>query len=117
MSFEKEDFIDAGMEIEDVLSANAAVEWLIDHTTLNIDEEDADTLNNLPSVGKLFIVKFENINSSKRDMRVESESIAGMSQTFRKDSSSALIWELANQLISKYLKSNVQVFVNKEKWY
>lgn len=117
MSFEKQDFIDAGMDIDDVLSANCAVEWLNDNTTIEIDFEDPEALNELPNVAKLFIIKFTAINSTQHNSLVTSESIAGMSQSFRTDSTNTLIWDLANQLLSKYLRSNINVFVNREKWY
>ncbi len=117
MSFEKQDFIDAGMDIDDVLSANCGVEWLNDNTTIEIDFEDSETLQNMPNVAKLFIIKFTEFNSTQVNSLVTSESIVGMSQSFRTDSVNTFVWDLANQLLSKYLKSNLKVFVNKGKWY
>ncbi len=117
MSFSKEEFKEAGIEIEDILSANTAVEWLNDNTKLKIDLEDVKALKDIPNAAKLFIVKFAVINSTEQNSLVTSESIAGMSQSFRTDSSNTLVWELANQLLSKYLKSNLKVMPNESKWY
>lgn len=110
MSYSKEEFIAAGIKVEDELIANAGVEWLRDHTTLEIEE-----LEDIPSGAKVFIKKFVDINSTNN--MIKSESIAGMSQTYREEAIEELIWSIANMLIGKYLKSNVNVLVNREKWY
>lgn len=117
MSFTKDDFMYAGMDVDDVLTANAAVEWIRDNTIIEVNFDDIETLKNMPNAAKLFVVKFTLINSTNINSTVTSESIAGMSQSFRTDSVNTLIWDLAYQLLSKYLKSNLNVFVNRSKWY
>ena len=117
MSFTKEDFIYAGMDVDDILAANVAVEWLQDNTIIEVDFDELETLKNMPNCAKLFVVKFTAINSTNINSLVTNESIAGMSQSYRTDSVNTLIWDLAYQLLSKYLKSNLKVLVNRSKWY
>lgn len=115
MSFTKDQFMAAGMDVTDELTANVAVEWLLENTTFDIDLNNFDTVDNLPNSAKLFVVKFSEI--TYQNNLVVSESIAGMSQSFKTDSTNTLIWDLAYQLISKYLKSNINILPNKSKWY
>lgn len=117
MSFTREDFMSAGIDVEDLLTANTAIEWIQDNTIIEVNFEDVETLKNMPNAAKLFVVKFTAINSTNINNLVTNESIAGMSQSFRTDSVNTLIWDLAYQLLSKYLKSNLKVLVNKSKWY
>lgn len=65
MSFTQQDFIDADMDIDDVLSANCAVEWLNDNTTIEIDFESPERLKDIPNTAKLFLIKFTEFNSTK----------------------------------------------------
>lgn len=97
------------------LMVECAVEWLAAHTTLQIDVNDIETLKKLPACAKLFILKYTEI--SDRSAGVTSESIGGMSQSFDVSSSNQdLIWDLAEESLSNYLKSRGSFIPAKRKW-
>ncbi len=97
------------------LMVECAIEWLVAHTTLQIDVNDIETLKKLPACAKLFILKYTEI--SDRDTGVTSESLGGMSQSFDvSNSNQDLIWELAEELLSNYLKSRGAFIPAKRKW-
>ena len=92
-----------------VLRVEAAVEWLADNTTI-----DTTDIENLPACAKLFIDKFIEINSMQSG--IASESIEGLSQSFKSDKTEDMIWDNANQLLSSYLKSRVRFVPATKKW-
>lgn len=115
-----EDIKEIGIPCDDTsemtcLMVECAVEWLAAHTTLQISVNDIQALKKLPSSAKLFIIKY--IEISNREAGVASESLGGLSQSF--DSSTdnqTLIWSLAEELLSQYLKSRNSFIPAKRKW-
>lgn len=114
---ETADFITAGIpisvnDVQGTLRANAAVDWVNENTTLAV--EDAETLNKLPASAKLFICKFTEAMGSKSG--VQSQSIEGLSQHFDTTDKATIIWQLANALLSGYMKSQVTFIPAKRRW-
>lgn len=97
-----------------VLKAEAALDWMQEHTTLDFDKGNADTISALPACAKLFVVKYSEAVSLKQG--VASQSIEGLSLSYHGSDQSALIWQLAHSLLGAYLKSQVRVFPAKRRW-
>lgn len=97
-----------------VLRAEAALDWMAENTKLQFDKADAASIVALPACAKLFIVKFGEVINQREG--VASESIEGLSQSFATTDKSTLIFQLANSLLSAYMKSQVQVFPAKRRW-
>ena len=97
------------------LRAEAALEWMQEHTTLRIDKADAATIAALPACAKLFVVKYG--EALKRKAGVTSQSIEGMSQSFdASEDAASTIWTLASTLLGGYLKSQVRVTPARRRW-
>lgn len=98
-----------------VLHAEAALDWMMENTTLQIDKADAASIAALPASAKLFVVKFS--EAMKRRAGVTSQSIEGMSMSFdASEDASTSIWALAKTLLLGHLKSQVRVFPAKRRW-
>ena len=97
------------LDAKTVITVNAALEWIRDNTTINIK----DTAN-IPACAKLFILKFNEISNLR--VGVTSESIEGLSQSFRTDNTSALIWDAAHELLGSYIVSQVRYVQAKPRW-
>lgn len=98
-----------------VLYAEAALDWMRDNTTLTFDKADAASIEALPACAKLFVVKYTEI--IQRKVGVTSQSIEGMSQSFdASENTTAMLWSLANTLLSAYLKSQVRVIPARRRW-
>lgn len=110
----KQQFENCGISVSSELIGNAALEWLSENTTLTIDLDEATTLETLPFAAKLFISKYDEIVSVSSV--VASESIEGLSQSFSQTDKSDLLWQIANQLLSGYLKSRIKFFAAKSRW-
>ena len=114
-----EELVSAGIPLkggDDVtaLEAEAALDWMTDNTTLVFDKGNVETISALPSCAKLFVVKFcEDINVK---IGVASQSIEGLSMSFRDEDRTALLWQLASSLLGNYLKSQVRVFPARRRW-
>lgn len=114
-----EEFIAAGIplsgnDVVAVLHAEAALDWMQDHTTLEFDKTSGESIKALPACAKLFVVKF--CETIKLREGVASQSIEGLSQSFNTTDKSSLIWQLANSLLGTYLKSQVKVFPARRRW-
>ena len=92
-----------------VLTVNAAIEWLTENTTI-----DTKDLEHLPSCAKLFMIKY--IEIANMQSGVTSESIEGLSQSFRSGSHTNLIWDTASDLLGAYLKSQIRFVAAERKW-
>lgn len=104
--------LNLGIDTEDakmVLTVDAALDWISTNTTIDIED-----IENFPSCAKLFILKFSEITNMRAG--VTSERIESLSQTFGTGNTSALIWDLANELLSGYLKSHVRFVSAARKW-
>lgn len=98
-----------------VLRAEAALDWMKQYTTLQFDVSDAETISALPATAKLFVVKYGEV--MQRKTGVTSQSIEGLSMSFdASDDGTAMIWALANTLLSGYLKSQVRVTPARRRW-
>ena len=110
----KEQFDNYGITVSNELIGNAALEWISENTTLEVDLNDVTTLEALPFSAKLFISKFDEIVSASSV--VVSESIEGMSLSFHSTDKSTLLWQTAEQLLGNYLKSRVRFVTAKKRW-
>lgn len=112
------DFTNAGIAIEDtpeaLLYAEAALDWIRNNTTIPFTGDISVDLANLPAGAKLFIMRYGGI--MQRDTTVASESLGGMSQSFRDSSSYDLLYDLASQLLGDYLASQVSFIPAQRKW-
>lgn len=97
-----------------VLLVESALEWVLNHTTLDFDLENKEDLQALPATVRLFVLKFYDVNSLHDG--IASESIEGLSQSFRGDDKNALIWQLANELLAPYLRSSVGFVAASRRW-
>lgn len=96
------------------LTIDTALEWLQSNTTLVFGITNADEIKALPSGARLFILKF--VEMMSMGAGVSSESIAGMSQSFDTTSKKALITQYAGELLSGYMKSNLNVKYAASQW-
>lgn len=103
--------LNLGLEIDAMteISLNAGVEWLADHTTINTAD-----IEHFPSSAKLFLVKFNEIQ--KMQTGVSSESIEGLSLSFDTSDKSDMVWQLAEELLDKYLVGSVRFVRASQKW-
>lgn len=97
-----------------VLKAEAALDWMRENTTLEIDKANVESIKALPASAKLFVVQYSDLLSAKQG--VASQSIEGLSMSFFDGDQSAKIWQLANTLLRPYLKSQVRAFPAKRRW-
>lgn len=114
-----EELIAAGIPISGgdavaVLRAEAALDWMLENTTLQFDKAKTASIEALPACAKLFVVKFCEV--IKTHEGVASQSIEGLSQSFNTADKGAVLWQLANTLLGAYLKSQVHVFPAKRRW-
>lgn len=97
-----------------LLIIESALEWVKENTTLVFDINSTDDLKGLPSSVKLFITKFFDIQMLS--VGVTSESIEGMSQSFDTGDKNTLIWQMAEGLLTSYLKSQIRFVSAKKRW-
>ena len=110
----KAQFKEHGISISDEIIANAALEYIAENTTLTVDLNDVATLEALPFTAKAFISKYEEAVSASSV--VASESIEGLSQSYKTGDKTNLIWDLANSLLGNYLKGRIQFISAKNRW-
>lgn len=99
---------------ETCLYIEAGLDWLVQNTTLEIDSANMETIKALPSGARLFLVKFVDIMSTNNT--IASESIGGMSQSFRETSRNDLLLDLASELLGNYIKSSFSFIPATSKW-
>lgn len=97
--------IDATTEI----ILNAGVEWIAENTTI-----DTADIEKFPSGAKLFLLKYHEVMSMKTG--IASESIEGLSLSFDNGDKSALLWQLAEELMGQYLKGCVRFVQASRRW-
>lgn len=104
------EFEAAGLKLDDELAGNAALEYIKDKTTLTVDLDDPETVKALPSLAKMFILRFAEITT--QSVGVASESIEGLSQSFRDNTDiSGLLSLQANEFLGQWLKDGGVRFV------
>lgn len=106
--------LELGLPDLDVLTVEAAFEWVLANTTLEFDIDDVEKLKALPSCVKLFVVKFCDVMSLP--VGITSESIEGMSQSFDTGQKHNLIRQYADDLLGDYVKSDVMLFRARNRW-
>lgn len=97
------------------LHAEAALDWMQEHTTLEFDKAKMESIAALPACAKVFIVKY--VEVLQRTTGMISQSIEGMSMSFdASEDISTTILKLAQTLLQNYLRSQVQAFPAKRRW-
>ena len=114
-----EELINAGIPLPDddaasVLRAEAALDWMLEYTTLQFDKADMESIKALPACAKLFVEQYSDVIG--RQNRLASQSIEGLSQSFHAVDKSAELWRIANSLLGAYLKSQVRVSPARRRW-
>lgn len=97
-----------------VLHAEAALDWMKEHTTITFDKADAASIEALPACAKLFVVKYSELFRVREG--VASQSIEGLSQSFHSVNKDNAVWALAHSLLDGYLHSGVRVHTAKRRW-
>ena len=98
----------------DLLYVESALDWLKANTTLEFDKNELETVKNLPSGAKLFIVKFREMMDLP--VGVTSESVNGLSQSFSDTLKKDALYELASELLGDYVKSSLSFVSAQPKW-
>ena len=97
------------------LTVESAFNWVLENTTLEFDINNIEELKTLPAQVRLFVIEYNEIMS--KNTGVVSESIEGLSQSFKFDSKKALIWEAAESLFpDEWLKSPVRFISSSKRW-
>ena len=114
-----DDLIAAGIPLANAddytaLKAEAALDFILDCTVLSFDKTKPEDIEALPACAKVFVCKYLEIVDLKQG--VASQSIEGLSLSFGNASKADLIWQLANSLLSKYLKSQVRCYPARRRW-
>lgn len=104
----------SGNDAITTLQAEAALDWMQENTILQFDKTDGGSIKALPACAKLFVVKYCEAIGMREG--VASQSIEGLSVSFDTTNKSAVLWQLARNLLGKYLKSQVHVFPAKRRW-
>lgn len=95
---------------EIAIMVEAALGWVEENTTLEIDRE-----SELPSNVKLFVVKFCDLLT--QTVGVSSESLGGMSQSFSSSGGTGLILaDLATQLFGSAYKGRNRFVTAQSRW-
>lgn len=114
-----EELLAAGIPLENndaasVLRAEAALDWMLEHTTLEFDKANKESINALPACAKLFVEQYSDV--MKRRVGVASQSIEGLSQSFSTTDKSTELLQIAHSLLGTYLKSPVRVIPARRRW-
>lgn len=112
----REEFKSLGLPVQesDILCVESGLEWLKNNTTLEFAPEDMESIRNLPSGAKLFLVKFCEV--VKKDVTVSGESMGTMSQSFSTESGDKQLRGIARQLLKPYLNPTVRFLPCKKRW-
>lgn len=108
--------LNLGIPLNDsvLLIVESALTWVLDNTTLDFDINKDEDLTQLPANVRLFVVKYHELMSTSEG--VTSESIEGLSQSFNTSNKSGLIWQIAESLLTKWLKSPVSFVPAVSRW-
>lgn len=114
-----EELIAAGIPIDEgdaiaALRAEAALDWLAEHTTLEFDKADMESITALPACAKLFVEQYCDI--IKRSSGLASQSIEGLSQSFHVVNKDKELYQVATSLLGSYMRSQVRVTPAKRRW-
>lgn len=109
-----EQFKECGITVKNELKGNAALEYIANNTTLTVDLEKAETVKALPFSAKLFVQEYEEVVSTSST--VASESIEGLSQSFKTGDKAAIINDLANTYLLDWLKGRITFTPATSRW-
>lgn len=109
-----EDLKKLGINVSNELTAYAALEYIAENTTLSVDLEDVEKVKALPFSAKLFVQKYEEVVSTSSV--VQSESIEGLSQSFKTGNTADMLNDLANTYLSTWLKGKIRFMPAKRRW-
>lgn len=109
-----EQFKECGITVSDALVGNAALEFIADNTVLKVDLNDAETVNALPFSARLFVQKYEETISVSSV--VASESIEGMSLSFKQNDKSDILNDLLNTYLGSYIKAKIKFIPATRRW-
>lgn len=109
-----EQFKACGITISQELEGNAALEYIADNTTLTVDLDDVETVKALPFSAQLFVQKYEEVVSASST--VASESIEGLSLSFKQGNKADMIADLANTYLKKWLKGQITFIPAIKRW-
>ena len=109
-----EQFKELGIKVSDELTANSALEYINNKTTLTVDLEDVKTVEALPFSAKLFVQKYGEVASASST--VASENIEGLSLTFKQGNKADMIKDLANTYLSDWLVSEITFIPATRRW-
>ena len=99
------DTTDAGISV----MVEAALDWVDEHTTLEIDREAE-----IPSNVKLFVMKYCELMSQTAG--VASESLGGMSQSFSTGGAGSVLSDIATQLFGSAYKGRNRFVTAVGRW-
>jgi TusA-related sulfurtransferase len=97
----------------ELLKANAALEWIAQNTTIEVDLDDPASIEKLPATAKLFVGKYVEILS--QNPGISSQSIEGLSLSFATVDKGTMLWQLASALLGQHLRQ-ARVFPAKRRW-
>ena len=109
-----EQFKEIGIAISNELVGNAALEYIADNTILAVDLDDIETVKALPFSAKLFITKYEEVVSASSV--VASESIEGLSLSFKQGDKADMLYDLLNTYLSQYIKGRITFIPATRRW-
>ena len=109
-----EQFKECGITVKNELKGNAALEYIAENTTLTVDVEDVATVKALPFSAKLFVQEYEEVVSASSV--VASESIEGLSQSFKTNDKATMLNDLADTYLRKWLKGQITFFSATKRW-
>ena len=95
------------------LLVESGLVWVAKNTNIKIKLTD-EGLQELSAGVRLFVVKYIEIMSLRAG--ISSESISNLSQSFTSVDVSAMLWDVARELIGDELNSGLQVFNAVNKW-
>lgn len=108
-----EQLVQAGIfqqaDTQDCLWVESGLGWLKVHTTLPLDQL---SLEQLPAGAKLFLQKYADVMESSG---IASESIEGLSQSFKNDNTESLLLTLAQNLLPEWFRS-IQFMPKQQLW-
>lgn len=109
----------AGILVDDTselaaLLAESALDYINENTTLSVNKDSRESLEALPACAKLFIVKYSALMEAETG--ISSESLGGMSQSFDTTKRDSLLFDLANSLLGKYMKSQMHFVPASRRW-
>lgn len=97
-----------------ILLVESALHWVLDNTSLEFDLKNNEELEALHPNVRLFILKYFDAMSIQAG--IASESISGLSQSYKTDTASDMIWQYAEELLGAWLCSRVRFVSAKRKW-